>query len=146
MVSLRNATLDDIDALLQLESGFGVDAWNREQFESELTSPYGYYRVACDKQHLIGYCGCMLLFDQADIQTIFVSNEYRRQGIATMLLRDSLDYLKSRNIHEVFLEVSVSNTHAIRLYTKMEFKNIGIRRQYYKTGDDAIIMKKELKP
>ena len=146
MVSLRNATLNDIDALLKLESGFGVDAWNRQQFESELISPYGYYRVAMDQQQLVGYCGCMLLYDQADIQTIYVQKEYRHQGIATDLLLDSLDYLRVQHIHEVFLEVSVNNIAAIRLYTKLDFKNIGIRRQYYKTGDDAIIMKKELKP
>ena len=146
MAAIRSATIDDIDAILELEQGFGVDAWNKDQFESELTNPYAYYRVAYDGSTILGYCGALLLGDQADIQTLLVKPQYRRHGIAMVLLDDIIHYLKDAHIHEVFLEVSATNHAAIKLYTKLKFKNIGIRRNYYKTGDDAVIMKKELQP
>ena len=144
MVQLADATLNDIDALLAIETTFGKDAWNYDQFYSELTNPYGYYRVAKDHQVIVGYCGALILMDQADIQTIAITPLYRRQGIATLLLNDVLSHLASKAVQDVFLEVAVSNTDAIRLYERFGFKNIGIRRAYYQSGDDAIIMKKEL--
>ncbi len=146
MVSIRNATIDDIQAILELEQGFGVDAWTHDQFASELTNPYAYYRVAHDGPSIIGYCGALLLCDQADIQTLLVKPQYRRMGVATALLHDVIDHLKDEKVSEVFLEVSATNSAAIKLYTKLNFKNIGIRRNYYKTGDDAVIMRKEMLP
>ena len=45
--------------------------------------------------------------------------------------------------YSLFLEVRESNVNAIKLYEKMEYKNIGIRKNFYeKPVENAIIMSK----
>ena len=49
---------------------------------------------------------------------------------------------------KIFLEVRISNEVAIDLYKKMGFKEIGLRRNYYRLREgreDAILMSKTLK-
>jgi ribosomal-protein-alanine N-acetyltransferase len=41
-----------------------------------------------------------------------------------------------------FLEVRKSNTAAIGLYERFNFKRIHIRKKYYSDGEDAIIMQR----
>ena len=41
-MELRNLSLEDLDAVMQLESGtFPSDAWSKESMVSELASPAG---------------------------------------------------------------------------------------------------------
>ena len=42
----------------------------------------------------------------------------------------------------IYLEVNVENTQAIKLYEKFGFKNLGIRKKYYNNTTDAYIMTK----
>ena len=49
---------------------------------------------------------------------------------------------------KIFLEVRVSNNHAIELYNKTGFKKVSIRKNYYRLPDgkeDALVMSKRLK-
>ena len=51
-------------------------------------------------------------------------------------------------VDEAFLEVRPSNLAAIRLYQRLGFEQIGIRRGYYQAPDgreDAIVLKLELR-
>ena len=56
-----------------------------------------------------------------------------------IILSDSL------NLNSITLEVRESNTPAIKLYEKFDFKNLGVRKNYYKNNENAIIMTKILK-
>jgi ribosomal-protein-alanine N-acetyltransferase len=48
---------------------------------------------------------------------------------------------KREKIHDVFLEVRLSNKGAQLLYRKFGFKPIAIRQKYYSdNGEDAIVM------
>ena len=54
----------------------------------------------------------------------------------------------SRSIQSIFLEVRVSNEPAIRLYEKLGYEQVGLRKDYYPLTsggrEDAIVMKKRL--
>jgi len=45
---------------------------------------------------------------------------------------------------EVYLEVRVSNTPAIRLYEKLGFKIVKVLEGYYSDGENAYLMAREL--
>ena len=47
---------------------------------------------------------------------------------------------KNLNITSITLEVNENNLPAQKLYEKYKFKNLGIRKNYYKNGENAIIM------
>ena len=65
------------------------------------------------------------------------------------LLDNLLERAAAAGVTEAFLEVRPSNLAAIRLYQKLGFEQIGIRRGYYQAPDgreDAIVLKRVLQP
>ena len=82
--------------------------------------------------------------DEAEIITIGVHPSSRRVGTATALLSLVENELRKQNIKKIFLEVSIDNIAAAKLYEKNGFIKIGTRPKYY-DGIDGIIMQKDLK-
>ena len=50
---------------------------------------------------------------------------------------------REKELKTLFLEVRESNYPAINLYEKSGFKEVSRRKNYYKDGETAIVMKKE---
>ena len=48
------------------------------------------------------------------------------------------------NINKLFLEVSQTNAIAEKFYSRFNFSTVGIRRNYYKDGSDALLKEKKL--
>ena len=59
MIALRTATIDDLDAIMALETAsFGLTAWARQTMAAEMTSEWGRYVVAVDDSGaVVGYVG-----------------------------------------------------------------------------------------
>lgn len=152
--AIRRATLDDLDAIMVLETGiFGSEAWSRGSMRTELGSRHGYYLVAegADPQHpdavLAGYGGLLAPAGsgQADIQTIAVAPGARRHGLGRALMLAMLDEARRREAREVFLEVRADNPNAQALYESLGFEQIAVRPRYYQPdGVDAHVMRLEL--
>ena len=61
-----------------------------------------------------------------------------------MLLSFYLELAKMSGVKNVSLEVRASNNVAISLYEKNGFKFSHKREKYYKNGEDALVLIKEL--
>ena len=48
---------------------------------------------------------------------------------------------KDYGVDEIFLEVRPTNSSAIKLYEKLGFENISVRKKYYSDGEDAMVFK-----
>ena len=48
------------------------------------------------------------------------------------------------SVNKLFFEVSNTNFTAEKFYSRFDFSTIGIRRNYYKDGSDALIKEKIL--
>jgi len=72
--------------------------------------------------------------------SIAVSEPYRRKGIASSLLTNSMLAIKKNKIKKYVLEVRVSNYSAIKLYEKFKFKIESIKKNYYRDGENAYFM------
>ena len=134
--TLRRATPDDLDAIMELETGtFASDAWSRGTMRAELVSPHGYYLVAeaTAGGAIAGYAGLLAPAHsgQADIQTIAVASASRRNGLGRALVVALLDEARRRHAAEVFLEVRADNPNAQSLYTALGFTQIAGRPRYY---------------
>jgi ribosomal-protein-alanine N-acetyltransferase len=79
--------------------------------------------------------------DEAEILTIGVIPAVRRQGIARALLADAISRVRAMGVRTVFLEVGVRNRAALALYEGAGFKEVGRRRNYYASGEDALILR-----
>jgi len=48
------------------------------------------------------------------------------------------------NLKKLLLEVSQSNVTAERFYSRFDFSTVGIRKNYYKDGSNALLKEKKL--
>ena len=93
---------------------------------------------------VLGYCAFWQAFDSADITNVAVHPDHRKKGLGKQILNRALQEADARGIHQIFLEVRVSNTAARALYASCGFNNVGMRKAYYAdNGEDAVIMMKE---
>ncbi len=94
---------------------------------------------------IIGYHFFWLVSDELHILNIAVDPDYQRQGLGRYLLDFACDFGRERGARCALLEVRVSNTAALELYTRMGFQQIGLRKHYYSENkEDAYVMKKNL--
>lgn len=135
---------EDIDNALKLEESHKIKILSKRILESEINADGHYYIVAKENDKVIGYAGISYVLDIADLLSIVVDKSKTRQGIASLMLENIIEYCNNTSIKEIILEVRESNTSAQSLYSKYGFKQISIRKNYYDNIENAIIMKKEL--
>jgi ribosomal-protein-alanine acetyltransferase len=144
--TIRAAEAGDLDALMALErESYPDDAWSPELMAAELANPHGYYLVAIDESGAVaGYAGLLAPVGtgQGDIQTVTVASTARRQGLGRRLLERLLAEAARRGAEELFLEVRHDNVAAQTLYRDLGFVEIGVRRNYYGHGVDALTMRR----
>ena len=148
-MTLRLATLDDLDAIMALEHrNFPTDAWSAQTMGTEIASAHNHYLVDEEDGRIIGYGGLRALpgGPDADIQTIALDAGYRGRGRGRMLLRALLDEAKRRGAQEVFLDVRADNPVAEGLYASEGFAELARRPHYYQPDDvDAVVMRLDLR-
>jgi ribosomal-protein-alanine N-acetyltransferase len=144
---LRAATPDDLDAIMAIETSvFPEDAWSSASMLAELRDRNGYYLVAFppgDPARIDAYAGLRAprRQPQADIQTIAVVEDARRQGLGRVLMLRLIDEARERGATELFLEVRADNPGAQTLYASLGFEQIAVRPKYYGGVVDAVIMR-----
>jgi ribosomal-protein-alanine N-acetyltransferase len=84
--------------------------------------------------------------DEAEILTIGVLPAMRRRGVARALLVESMASARALGVRAIFLEVGVRNRAALGLYEAAGFQEVGRRRRYYASGEDALILRVTLDP
>lgn len=120
------------------------DFWNLDVLKDELKSNNSKFIVAKLENEIVGFAGAKFIIDEADIMNIAVKSSYRKQGIASLLLKNLIDICKNNNINSINLEVNEENFPAINLYKKHKFLEVGRRKNYYDDKFDAILMKKHI--
>lgn len=80
------------------------------------------------------------IIKKGHVFSIGVLREYRKRGIATSLLALGFNAMMRRGVKEIFLEVRVSNTAAIKLYEKFNMVIVDKIPYYYADGETANIM------
>lgn len=81
---------------------------------------------------------------QAELLRIAVAPEARRAGVARRLLRHSETRLAAMGVAELDLEVRLSNADARSLYEAEGWRRAGLRKGYYRDGEDAVLYAKAL--
>jgi len=149
-ITYREAMPLDLPVLVSMERTLFADSpWSMGQFREEFSGipKTRYFLVALDSdKQIVGYAGVMVVASgvDADVLTVAVLPEARRQGIARHFM-DSLEkWSLMRVAPSMILEVGVKNSSAIALYESLGYSIINTRKNYYGPGLDAHVMKKEL--
>lgn len=131
----------DIDEVLDISSLSFSIPWSKSSYIQELTNPVAKYFVAKIDNKVVGFVGTWMILDESHITNIAVHPNYRKQGIASMLLKELLNHCKIQGCIAYTLEVRSGNKAARSLYEKHNFKQDGIRKGYYEDNkEDAILM------
>ena len=147
MISYRQPIALDIPVLAGYERElFPYSPWSTGQFKEEFAGipRTRYMSVAEADNEIIGYCGVFLPAPgiEADILTVAVLPEFRRQGIATEFMRQIEAWSLENGASAMMLEVEQSNESAIELYKALGYMKISVRMDYYGPGKDAFVMRK----
>jgi ribosomal-protein-alanine N-acetyltransferase len=145
-VHIRPMMEIDLPEVALIEQKSYVFPWSENIFRDCLR--VGYTCRALDLAgQIIGYGVMSLGAGEAHVLNVCVREEYRSLGFGRRLLEHLLERAAASGVTEAFLEVRPSNLAAIRLYQRLGFEQIGIRRAYYQAPDgreDAIVLKLEL--
>jgi len=137
----------DIDTVLGIEQQlFDHDPWTAEMFWSELAEvPETRELWVAECAHVIaGYGSLRFVGSEGDINTIAVSATEQRQGIGQGLYDLMEKSAREHGVRNLFLEVRSDNEPAQAMYAKAGFEQIEIRKGYYASGVDALVMRKRL--
>lgn len=124
-----------------LERSCFPSPWRREFFDSEVAAESRYNRLVKNiRGEVIGYLFSMYYLDEMHVNKIAVRAGYRRQGIATALMKDCTDFARSIGVRSISLEVRQSNLTAQAFYRGLDFRSLYTRPNYYPDGESAVVM------
>lgn len=140
-MEIRRANPNDLIGIEEIESLSFSDPWDRKAISSYICSEDGMCFVATQAGAVIAYMIGRLIAPEGEIYRIATHPDHRGRGIGYRLLSYSLKTELGRGLETVFLEVRSKNEPAIALYKSYGFKEIGVRKKYYRDpDDDAVIM------
>ena len=136
-----NAEHSHIKGIAALEKECFSDPWSVNAIEESFAAGTRFFTALNRDGRVIGYIGISAILDEGYITNIAVTEQYRKNGVGTLLLRKIFSFAKERALSFVSLEVRVSNSGAISLYEKHGFTREGERRDFYTNPkENAIIM------
>ncbi|MDO4554748.1 MAG: ribosomal protein S18-alanine N-acetyltransferase [Lachnospiraceae bacterium] len=140
-LEIKEMTLKDCSQVAKVEESCFSVPWSLKSFEDTFLYQGNHYLTAWSGDKIIGFIGMMAVGEEADITNVAVLPTYRKEGIASLLVKEILDVAVKYKIHKILLEVRASNKAAIRLYEKYEFHFLSTRNNYYEMPtEDADIM------
>lgn len=141
-VSYRKMTVEDVDAVYDIEKLSFTLPWTKDAFYNEMNiNEHAYYVIAETEEGIVGYCGMWLVLDEAHVTNIAIHPDQRGKKLGGGLMEAAIETAKAQGAVLMTLEARVSNTVAQNLYRKLGFKNGGIRKRYYTDNyEDAIVM------
>ena len=143
MISIKHINKKDVDLCYELDSNT-ISLWSKKQwsqeFKKEGIKVFGLFFLDA----IIGICVFHVVLDEAQINFFVVDEKYREKGFGSHLMRFLIKQCKKLKITKLFLEVSNTNVTAERFYNRFNFATVGIRRNYYKDGSDALLKEKKI--
>ncbi len=146
-------TPEDVTALPAIHEEDFVRPWTESEFAAllEQDTVFGFAAREVGNPHagIVGFVLARLAAGEAEILTVAVSRDRRRQGIGWQLMDAVLRELHAQRAEALFLEVDETNQPAIALYRRLGFGQVGHRPNYYRSPErgptGALVMRRDLR-
>lgn len=133
-----------LEKIAEIESNCIPEGWSLKAFEDWFDESKTIVFAAVYGGEIIGFVNGSWVLDEGELLNIAVSEKYRRQGLAEMLLKTLENFFAEKNVKTIYLEVREKNKSALSFYEKHGFIKNGLRKNYYRNPDDngVLMMKK----
>ena len=143
-------TTAQLDAVMAIEVAAYAFPWSRGNFIDSIAARYP-AQLLCDPTGaLLGYFVAMVGVDEMHLLNITVAPAVQGRGHARFLVAALLDLCRTHGACELWLEVRESNARARRIYERMGFAQVGVRKAYYPAAggrrEDAVVMSFKVGP
>ena len=145
MMTISEMKACHVSQVAELEKLCFQDPWSEKSIAGELNNPLSLWLVALEDDTVVGYIGSQTVYGETDMMNVAVHPDHRRRDIARILIEALMKDLKNyRGSTCLTLEVRASNEPAKALYEMLEFRQVGLRKNYYRNPrEDALILRKE---
>lgn len=138
--------ISDIPEIAKLEKKYIPEGWSENAFEKWFENDNTVIIKAVINNKIVGFANGSWAADESELMNIAVDENFRKQGIASVLLRALEYHFIENGAEKIFLEVREKNTTAIKFYEKQGFIKNGLRKNYYRNPvDNGILMMKILR-
>ena len=148
---IRRCEERDLNSVVNINMATLPEHYSDYFFESLLRELPEAFIVAEVDDKVIGYIMCKIEFGfsnfrklgfvkKGHVVSVAVLDQHRGKGVGKALMLEGINGVLSRKSDEIYLEVRVSNTQAIRMYQRLGFQIKSRLRSYYRDGEDAYLM------
>lgn len=134
-------TNEHLSAVAQIERECFSEPWSQNALAESMAAGTHFFVAADGSDTVIGYLGISTVLDEGYFTNVAVKKEFRRQGVATLLMQRAVCLARECALSFLSLEVRVSNVAARRLYERFQFDSAGLRKNFYRDPtEDAMIL------
>lgn len=145
---IRRMTKQDVQEVTRIEQSLLECPWTTKIFEECLKYYYCFIvQESEEKTEIIGYAILAIIIDESHLLNLAIKKQNQKKGLGQKLMQHLLEFAKNKKTNIMFLEVRKSNLPAKRLYNKLGFSQLGVRKDYYLTSngnkEDAFVLSKK---
>ena len=140
----RNFTSDDIESVVDIESGAFPKGWELPAFERYLADPRALCRLAIGSAGIVAFAISLIEGTTLHICNLAVRKDLRKRGLGIGLLGDVLLQARQLGLTRAVLEVQSTNLSAISLYRRGGFRVERLLPGYYE-GHDGFSMARDVR-
>lgn len=140
-VTILEGGIADLDAVMAVMSDsfdpcYG-EAWTAPQCAGLLPMPGVWLTLAWEGEEAVGFAMGRIVAREAELLLLAVKAGKQHKGVGRRLLEAFVARASARGADRLHLEVREGN-HAVKLYSRAGFTQVGRRRNYYSGRDGQI--------
>lgn len=140
-VAIEEGGAGDLDAVMRvMEDSFDPaygEAWTGPQCAGLLPLPGVWLTLAKMGAEVVGFALSRVVAGEAELLLLAVARHAQGRGVGDRLIRRFMEDARARGAGRLHLEVRDGN-HAVALYRRLGFREVGRRRNYYSGRDGQL--------
>ncbi len=146
LYNISPMSIDDLMNVHNLEVESYDFPWTKEILRDCILYKYDAFTIYFNDL-LVGYIISKISVPETHILNLTINSKFRKKGLGKSLIQLIINDSRIRGAEDIILEVRVNNINAISLYEKLDFKKVGIRKNYYESKEgreDAYVLQLKL--
>ena len=137
--------ISQLDEIIAIENISFEKPWTRDQIKDDIQANIDSENwVFIEDDKVVGYIFGWIIQNEFHLHNIAVHPDYLRKKIGRKLIQHIISRVADQKVNVILLEVSINNISARKCYQSLGFVEVGIRKDYYSKGDDALLLNLEI--